>query len=77
MPYFLEYVTGVGVGHFTVEGMVFSSVLAKAKETLKGLDCLKAVLLYSPDQRPAFGKGSVLAAYTQGGGWRVQEPWPQ
>lgn len=55
MPYFLEYITGVSAGCFTVEGLDFSNALAKAKDALRGLDCLSAALLFSPDPEPIFG----------------------
>lgn len=73
MTYFLEYVTGAGTGRFTVEGVDFSSVLAKAKEALHGLDCTRAVLLHSADPVPVYGQGCVLAAYTQSHGWITQK----
>jgi hypothetical protein len=73
MPYFLEYVTGLGAGHFTVEGADFGVVLTKAKEALRGLDCTRAVVVFSPDPIPGFGAGWVLATYTRSGGWTIEE----
>lgn len=73
MAYFLEYTTGIGVGRFVVEGSDFSNALAKAKEELRGLDCIKAALRYCPVPVPesAFGSGSILAVYTQANGWVI------
>lgn len=71
MAYFLEYETGVSAGHFTVEGVDFNSVLAKAKEALHGLDCTRAALLYSAQPFPVYGQGCVLATYTRPAGWIV------
>lgn len=77
MPYFLEYVTDVGAGRLAVEGTDFTNVLAKAKEALRGLDCSSAALLFSSGPNPVFGKGSILAAYTQADGWSTQQTWPE
>ncbi len=77
MPYSLEYISGVGAGWFVVEGLDFPSALAKAKDALIGLDCLRALLLFSPDPKPAFGKGSVHAAFTQDEGWHIQNERPE
>ncbi|MFM9275105.1 hypothetical protein [Pseudarthrobacter sp. NKDBFgelt] len=73
MPYFLEYFTGVGAGCFAVEGSDFSAVLAKAAEALRGLECTRAEVLYSPGPIPVFGGGRVLAAYTRSDGWVILE----
>lgn len=69
MPYFLEYVTGATAGRFAVEGADVGSALVKAEEALRGVGCIRAVLLYSPDVGPGFGKGSIVATYTQAKGW--------
>lgn len=69
MPYFLEYATGAGTGHIRLEALDLSDVLAKAEDALRGMNCLSAALLYSPDPVPAFGKGSTLATYTRAHGW--------
>ena len=73
MPYFLEYITGVSAGCFAVEGLDFANALAKAKDALRGVDCLSAVLLFSPDPKPIFGKGSVIATFRQDEGWDIQD----
>lgn len=77
MAYFLEYETGVSAGHFTLDGVDFSSVLAKAKEALRGLDCTRAALLYSAQPFPVYGQGCVLATYTQSHGWIITGVWAQ
>ncbi|MDP9987304.1 hypothetical protein J2S98_002471 [Arthrobacter oryzae] len=48
MPYFLEYLTDVSAGCFTVDGLDFVHALAKAKNALRGLECISAALLFSP-----------------------------
>ncbi|WP_155845180.1 hypothetical protein [Arthrobacter sp. 135MFCol5.1] len=69
MPYVLEYATSTGAGRVTMHGMDFTDVLPKAKKVLRGLDCTRAVLRHSADTLQVFGRGSILAAYTQEGGW--------
>jgi len=73
MTYVLEYVSRIGAGRFIVEGLDFSSVLAKANAALQGLDCTRATLMYSPATISVFDKGSVLASYTQANGWTAHE----
>lgn len=77
MPYFLEYVTGLSVGRFALEGLDFTNFLSRAEEAVRGLNCLSATLLYSPDSIPVFGNGSVLAAYSRADGWISQEELPE
>ena len=77
MPYFLEYITGVSGGCFAVEGLDFTNALAKAKDALRGVDCLSAALLFSPDSKPILGKGSVIATFRQGEGWDIQDERPE
>lgn len=77
MPYFLEHVTGVSVGRVAMEGLDISNILSRAKEALRGLDCRRAELLYSPDPVPAFGKGRPLAAFTITDGWITEEERPE
>jgi hypothetical protein len=72
MAYFLEYTTPASAGHIMVEGVDFTSSLEKAKEALRGLDCTRAVLLFSPDPHRAIANGTVLAAYTLAQGWVTQ-----
>lgn len=74
MPYVLEYATRAGAGRVTMHGMDFTDVLPKAKKTLRGLDCIRAVLRHSADTLQVFGRGSILAAYTQEGGWVYTVP---
>ncbi|UKA76180.1 hypothetical protein [Arthrobacter sp. FW306-07-I] len=76
MPYLLEYLTEVSAGCFTVDGLDFNHALAKAKDALRGLECISAALLFSPDPKPTFGKGSVIAAFTKDGGWRFHDEQP-
>jgi hypothetical protein len=77
MPYFLEYMSDLGAGWFVVEGLDFTSALAKAKDALRGLDCLTAVLLFSPDRKPTFGKGSVHTTFTREQGWDIHDERPE
>ena len=69
MPYFLEYVTDAGAGLFTVEGVTPSHILETAKEALRGIQCTRAALLYSPGPVAVFGQGAVRATYTPAAGW--------
>lgn len=77
MAFFLQYSTSVTVGHITVEGPDFSTILSSAQAAVQGLGCRCAALLYSPDPVPAFGKGRLLAAYTSTAGWITAEEWPE
>jgi len=52
MPYFLEYLTEASAGCCTVDGLDFNHALAKAKDALRGLECISAALLFSPDPKP-------------------------
>lgn len=72
MPYFLEYVTSVGAGRFTLEGVDDINALVKAKEALQGLGCTRAALLYAPAPISVFGAGRILAAYTRADGWTAR-----
>lgn len=77
MPYFLEYVTAASVGRVTMEGLDVSTLLSRATEAVRGLECLTAALLYSPDPTPSYGNGSVLATYTRAHGWTAPGEWPE
>lgn len=77
MPYFLQYVTGVTVGLFAIEGLDIGNILSSAQEAVRGLDCRRTALFYSPDPVPAFGKGTPLAAYTSICGWVIEEEGPE
>lgn len=70
MAYFLEYVTGHSVGRSAIGCANFPDTLARAKNALKGLECIKADLRSAP-AASAFGEGLVLAAFTAADGWTV------
>ena len=76
MPYFLEYLTDLSAGCFMVEGLDFNHALAKAKDALRGLECISATLLFTPHSKPTFGTGSVIAAFTKDEGWRFHDERP-
>jgi len=73
MPFFLEYATLNGAGRFAVEGTSISDAIARASGALHGLDCTGAAFRHTTDSDPAFGEGSLLAAYTPETGWKIQE----
>lgn len=75
MAYFLEYVTLHSVGRSAIACGTFHDALIKAKQSLKGLECLKAVLRYTPVVGSAFGEGMAMAAFTASGGWKIHNHW--
>ncbi|MDQ0144734.1 hypothetical protein [Pseudarthrobacter niigatensis] len=75
MTYFLEYLTLHSVGRASIHSLTFHDALSKAKQSLQGLECLRAVLRYTQGEGPAFGEGVVTAAFTASGGWTTPGPW--
>lgn len=73
MTYFLEYVTGRSVGRVGLDSGTSHDALAKAEQVLKGLSCMRAVLRHASAPNPSFGDGMVLAGFTAGEGWSINE----
>lgn len=73
MAYVLEYVTGRSVGRAAIDCANFPDTLAKARNVLKGLDCVKAVLRSAPAASYVYGEGVVLASFTTVDGWTSEQ----